>query len=66
MGGGITKTMSEESKPEEPKPAGESHEPAWLTNFAQKRPDFVLMAPFMAYLLMLLTKDPLPESLMPS
>jgi len=50
---------------EEPKLAQGRREPAWLTDLAKKRPDFVLMAPFMAYLLLLPLKDLLPINLMP-
>jgi hypothetical protein len=50
---------------EEPGPAGAGREPAWLTRLAASRPDFVLMAPFMAYLFLLPLNDWLPEAYMP-
>jgi len=40
-------------------------EPVWLANLADRRPDFVFMAPYLAYLLLLPVKDWVPEAYMP-
>lgn len=42
-----------------PKACGE---PVWLANLARRRPDFVFMAPYLAYLLLLPAKDWVPEA----
>jgi len=40
-------------------------EPAWLTQLARRRPDFVFMAPYLAYLLLLPLKDWVPAAYLP-
>ncbi|MGQ9651597.1 MAG: CAAX prenyl protease-related protein [Phycisphaerae bacterium] len=40
-------------------------EPAWLTELARRRPDFVFMAPYLAYLLLLPLKDWVPAAYVP-
>jgi len=50
---------------EEPALGNGNSDPRWVTNLAGKRPDFVLMAPFMIYLLLLGLNDLVPESYMP-
>lgn len=40
-------------------------EPAWLTDLARRRPDFVFMAPYLAYLLLLPLKDWVPGAYVP-
>ena len=40
-------------------------EPAWLTELAHRRPDFVFMAPYLAYLLLLPVKDWVPAAYLP-
>jgi uncharacterized protein len=40
-------------------------EPWWITRLADKRPDIILVAPFMVYLLLLGLNDLVPESYMP-
>lgn len=40
-------------------------EPAWLTELARRRPDFVFMAPYLAYLLLLPLKDWVPAAYLP-
>lgn len=45
--------------------AGFGHEPPWLDDFARRRPDFVFMAPYLAYLLLLPVNDWVPEAFMP-
>lgn len=40
-------------------------EPAWLTELTRRRPDFVFMAPYLAYLLLLPLKDVVPAAYLP-
>jgi CAAX prenyl protease-like protein len=40
-------------------------EPEWLTHLAKRRPDFVMMAPFMAYLVLLPLGDLVPKAYLP-
>jgi CAAX prenyl protease-like protein len=40
-------------------------EPVWLTTLAHRRPDFVFMAPYLAYLLILPVKDWVPAAYLP-
>ena len=51
--------------PEEPELARFRQEPRWVTRLAKSRPDVVLMAPFMAYLLLLPLDDWVPRAYMP-
>jgi uncharacterized protein len=44
---------------------GPGHEPAWLTHLAKRRPDFVMMAPFMAYLVLLPLGDCVGKAYLP-
>jgi uncharacterized protein len=44
---------------------GSCCEPAWLSHLAERRPDFVFMAPYLAYLLLLPAKDWVPQAYMP-
>ncbi len=62
----------EPQKGESVQPAASSHpgrtaaaEPAWLTVMAHRRPDFVYMAPYLAYLLLLPLKDHVPAAYLP-
>lgn len=40
-------------------------EPAWVTSLATRRPDVIIMAPFLVYLLLLPLQDWVPKSYMP-
>ena len=51
--------------PEEPELARFRQEPRWVARLAKGRPDVVLMAPFMAYLLLLPLDDWVPRTYMP-
>jgi len=50
---------------EDPLLATKSGEPEWVTELGKKRPDWVLMAPFMVYLILLGFNDWVPKAYMP-